>query len=188
MRALLDPCSETSLGQLSLVRRFGTARDRVEVPVSGAVGRPMDSARLRAFVYLYPLDTGTPIKIEVYGLRCIDITTPPSRPTDDITRHYHDLRLADPDFAVPRGVDIILGANVYGRLLRPGFIRRGDLLAQETTFGWVICGQQRGSSRAMPPPVCIATKSRAEEPCRDQLVGLLQRFWSVEEMPEVTRR
>ena len=56
--------------------------------------------------------------------------------------HLIGLELADPSFAEPSRIDLLLGADVYGSLLL-GDIRhgpRGTPVAQQTSLGWVLSG------------------------------------------------
>lgn len=61
----------------------------------------------------------------------------PSNPVTASWSHLDELKLADPDFASPGPIDIILGADVYGSLLL-GDIERGPInasVAQQTSLG-----------------------------------------------------
>lgn len=71
--------------------------------------------------------------------------------------HIEDLPLTDPTFAQPGKIDLILRADVYGRLLRP-FVRKGSmhqLIAQNTVLGWII------SEPTGAPPVAVTDPQRA---------------------------
>jgi len=48
--------------------------------------------------------------------------------------------LADPEFGQPGSIDLLLGAEVYSRLIRPGLIDLGDgkPTLQETGLGWIV--------------------------------------------------
>lgn len=49
--------------------------------------------------------------------------------------------LADPTFFRPQPIDLILGADLYPRLIRPQTCTRPGLpLAQSTELGWTFCG------------------------------------------------
>ncbi|UYV61138.1 hypothetical protein LAZ67_1003547 [Cordylochernes scorpioides] len=77
-------------------------------------------------------------------------------------------------------VDVILGADVYGRLLLPNlrFCDKTHLCAQNTRLGWVISGELPKGDRTSPHLVYnIRVKYE------DHLDELIQRFWEVEEIP-----
>lgn len=52
------------------------------------------------------------------------------------------VKLADPSFAVSGNVDMLLGADVFYRLLCVGQIPlgNGELLLQKTRLGWIVTG------------------------------------------------
>lgn len=55
---------------------------------------------------------------------------------------FEHLVLADPQFLLSTSIVVELGADIYPRILRSGFIPNNDGLAvaQSTEFGWVITG------------------------------------------------
>jgi len=55
---------------------------------------------------------------------------------------FDGISLADPGFCIPSKVDVILGADVYGQLLRSGLKRfpLSNIVAQNTAFGWIVTG------------------------------------------------
>ena len=75
---------------------------------------------------------------EVRNIRLLvpstDVTVGPPEFTDN-------LRLADPSFGKAAPVSLIIGADVYQRILRQGTLQFPQLpLAQNTIFGWVLSG------------------------------------------------
>ncbi|XP_054091704.1 uncharacterized protein LOC128923458 [Zeugodacus cucurbitae] len=67
----------------------------------------------------------------------------PVRSLEDHTlQHFQNLRLADNDFYKSAPVEVILGADIYSRLILPGLqpATVGQLVAQNTTLGYVISG------------------------------------------------
>ncbi|XP_011686393.1 PREDICTED: uncharacterized protein LOC105449094 [Wasmannia auropunctata] len=99
--------------------------------------------------------------------------------------HLTDLQLADPDFAVPAEVDVILGVDVYGQVVR-GEICRGEPgapTAQLTAFGWVLMGTLL-SGEALPSPAGLLRVSVNVAQPAEELSTILRRFWEMEEFPE----
>lgn len=98
--------------------------------------------------------------------------------------HLDGLLLSDTEFHQPRPIDMLLGADVWGMVVREGIVKGGPHkpCALATCFGWVVVGPTSangvwdGSVRAN-----IVTC-----PEEDSLELLLKRFWSLEE-PELTR-
>jgi len=58
------------------------------------------------------------------------------------TTPFENMVLADHEFYRPRAVSMILGADVYSQIIRPGLFApvHGMPIAQNTMFGWVISG------------------------------------------------
>ncbi|KMQ86362.1 gag-pol protein [Lasius niger] len=111
----------------------------------------------------------------------------PSRQVTASWNHLRGLQLADPEFATPGPIDIILGADVYGSLLL-GDIRRESLnspVAQHTTLGWIVSGPLNAQSSSSDSASIISC-------CKLQDVDLhdtLQKFWIQEDViPSITSR
>ena len=103
------------------------------------------------------------------------------------------LPLADPQFYEPERVDLLLGAEVYGKLLRPGLkhFLPHNLIAQYTHLGWILSGSieqsrpGRAESLSSPRWVERSSINLVALHCRteENLSETLQRFWELEEMP-----
>ncbi|CAB0040608.1 unnamed protein product [Trichogramma brassicae] len=122
LRALLDPCSEATLVTTSIARRLSAHLKRVQVSISGTSGVPIESARVRACLYLHDTVRERQLPIEVYGLQRIGIRTPSQLLPPAMTKRFQELELADPEPHTPRPVDAILGADVYNKILLPGLV------------------------------------------------------------------
>ena len=60
---------------------------------------------------------------------------------ETVAARYSNMILADKEFYVSRPVSIILGANVYSRIIQEGIIMPGGpVLLQNSIFGWLISG------------------------------------------------
>ncbi|XP_075163060.1 uncharacterized protein LOC142238082 [Haematobia irritans] len=71
----------------------------------------------------------------------INTTTPKESLPDNIKNHFDHLMLADPHFHKSSSVDIVIGVDIFSRIIREGiFIRTGLPTAQNTSFGIVIYG------------------------------------------------
>ena len=69
----------------------------------------------------------------------IDIVTPTDMLDETVAARYSNMILADKEFYVSRPVSIILGANVYSRIIQQGIIMpAGPVLLQNAIFGWLI--------------------------------------------------
>ncbi|XP_066596913.1 uncharacterized protein [Prorops nasuta] len=92
----------------------------------------------------------------------------------DLIKIPRNLHLADPEFHLPKPVDLILGSGVTLGLLAIGQIQLGesggDLYLQKTRLGWVIAGE-------------VLTREQAKNKCYSiSLERALTRFWENEEV------
>ena len=108
----------------------------------------------------------------------LGITTPRFNIGNHCWPHIESLDLADPSFGRPGNVDILLGADVYARLLREGLQKgpHGAPTAQRTALGWIVFG----AVAAPPGNNSVVLTTRVEE--QDSLHDLLRGFWELEEV------
>ena len=111
---------------------------------------------------------GKPIKVEASVLPKVtdDLPTVPVSP---VTRwkHLSELELADPDYEVPEGVDILLGAKVFsqavldGRWYSPARAPSGF----KTCFGWVLNGEVNDETPQPQSHICgiVLTNSKGQQ-------------------------
>ena len=94
VRALLDPCSETTLVNIRLVKLFGDKIQRVNVGVAGITGSSIVTANYHTHLYLFGPLPGQRWRVEAYGLRHIGIVIPTT--TFDIEAASLDPELPNP--------------------------------------------------------------------------------------------
>ncbi|XP_066585627.1 uncharacterized protein [Prorops nasuta] len=99
--------------------------------------------------------------------------------------HLSKLQLADPDFASPGTIDVILGADVYGSILQEGFIRgpTDAPVAQKTVFGWILTGVVDSRPLSNHSTAVNAYHTIADSTLSD----FLTKFWQLEEVPAATK-
>ncbi|XP_037823250.1 uncharacterized protein LOC119611666 [Lucilia sericata] len=67
--------------------------------------------------------------------------TPANSLPASFKQHFRDLFLADPKFFESAGIDVIIGVDLYPKVMREGvFTKTGLPTAQSTIFGWTIYG------------------------------------------------
>ncbi|XP_075148065.1 uncharacterized protein LOC142238046 [Haematobia irritans] len=130
VRAVLDPCAGYSMicRSLALSLRLVSAMTSHD-----------------AFCPLVAVSRHNAESKLVFSARVTDLTrvvTPSSSAPDTIREHFECLQLADPRFYRPSGVGLVLGPDVYARVLKTQiFSSPGFPLAQLTMFGWIVSGQ-----------------------------------------------
>ena len=175
-RALLDSASSASFISERLVNSLCLPRLRRNTIISGVAGLTHNSIQS-----LTSITISSPQTTHKYSLTAIVVprvtcdlpvhpVTPPST-----WNHLDNLSLADPDFARPGRVDLLLGVDVFTESLLHG--RRigppGSPVAFETAFGWVLAGPTSN-----PSSDSVVTSHHTLVTTSDDL---LRRFWEVEE-------
>jgi hypothetical protein len=92
--------------------------------------------------------------------------------------------LADPQFDKSDSIDIILGADIYGRLLCEGIKRipETQLILQNTVLGWIVSGsisfnsQRRAATQSEAPLRALYCSSESK------LIEVLNNFLKLEEV------
>ncbi|XP_055370715.1 uncharacterized protein LOC129605155 [Condylostylus longicornis] len=89
-----------------------------------------------------------------------------------------NLTLSDPNFNKPQRIDMLLGAEVYGDLIRSGKVKLKDNLPtlHETVFGWMILGKASNKESY----TALTTTNLSNQ----QLSNELEKFWECEEILE----
>ena len=106
--------------------------------------------------------------------------------TKELT-HLRGLHLADPNFDLPDGIDLLLGQNIYQHLFLPGevLVSPETAGAKHTVFGWVIMGPYQPDD---PQQEIIATSHLVMSTRANQITDkLLEKFWELEEAPKLDR-
>lgn len=92
--------------------------------------------------------------------------------------HIKDIVLADPLFATPSKIDLVLGADVYSDILCDGLRKQQGLpTAQNTELGYILFGSIEPASH---PPKSIRTHVTKIE-----IDKLIRRFWEIETIEEM---
>ncbi|XP_043501619.1 uncharacterized protein LOC122523813 [Polistes fuscatus] len=176
-RALLDQGSER----------------RTYVPLSGRGAVDAGTARSGVRVTIRSaVDTTFQVEVDALVLPKLTSLLPSVNYTSRVSGDlFKDIPLADPEFVVSKRIDVILGADVYGQLLRPGIRRFSTslLVAQDTALGWIISGPVDGGA-ARRAEATATTSSSLVLHCsaQEELNHILQRFWELEEVSDAPQR
>ena len=183
-RALLDSGSTTSFVSERIVQALDLIRRSKCLTISGIGGlshkSPLQSVSTFEITSLYsPKSKYSLTAIVVPRVTC-DLPFQPVH-MDPQWSHLSGLALADPDFASPGRIDLLLGADIYADVLLHG--RRcgphGTPTAFETQFGWVLTGRTTSSSHSSNQGT-VATHHTSVASGDD----ILRMFWEIEESPK----
>ncbi|XP_065095156.1 uncharacterized protein LOC135717134 [Ochlerotatus camptorhynchus] len=170
-RAFLDCGSQAHLTSRSLVKSLNLPRFSTNVEVVGANGQ---RSTLSEMVRIEIRSCNSNYAAQLECLVADKVTGPmPSVPFD--IRKWNippNLPLADPEFHIPGEIDLLIGIQLFFKLLLPGQVKMADELPilQETRLGWVVAGSIEESHVAQHC-YSVGLQSLAES---------MEKFWSIE--------
>lgn len=171
-RALLDGGS-----QISLLTK--EARKKLNLPVidtstkitTACGGEKTTSKAIRCQIKSIVSTYSMPCKLNLVDNIVTNLPTQPL-PKRVLSSLLKDKELADPTYADPQPVDMLLGADVYAKILEDKITHQNDVVAQKTKFGWVIFGSLPALPKVSPKSVVAFT-----------VTPNISRFWEIEDLP-----
>jgi hypothetical protein len=175
-RALLDSGSETTLTAEHVAHKLQLPRTRSTVNICGIGETAAGSAHFQTDVLLkssvHPDVEYTVTAVILPKLTgCLPrqqiapVNTLPVDPDD----------LADPYYFCKAKIGLVLGADIYGSLFRPGLKQSSckQVAAQDTTLGWIVTG-------SVPTPEPSSAVVQCTSPA--ETTSELYQFWEIEEV------
>ncbi|XP_076297796.1 uncharacterized protein LOC143217409 [Lasioglossum baleicum] len=188
VRALIDPCSEASFITECLAQRLRLPRQSVSVPVSGVGAALCHTARSATHATISPrFESGRSWRIKALILpRLTNYLPPPQRIKSSLT-FTEGIRLADPNHDSLDSIEMILGADVFPRIIEEGLRKSPDedTLTQATGLGWILTGSALSSPSTFQSSTAVSSLQCLVD---GDLSPLLERFWTQEEATVQTDR
>ena len=123
VRALIDPCSETSVVSGSVVQTLRLTRHRDTMAVDGLGGVRTASLRYSTEFNILPCSDPTKsVYVNAYILQTITSYEPKPFTTGSHPE-LHGLELADPEPERDIRIELLIGADIYGQILLPGLVQ-----------------------------------------------------------------
>ncbi|XP_021706494.1 uncharacterized protein LOC110678179 [Aedes aegypti] len=182
VRTLLDSCSESNFITERIVQLLGLNRQKQAAVIAGMGGSTINSNRCT--VTTFSSVDSTYSNTLTFNILTKITNDLPERKIDVSNWHIPStVVLADPDFAKPQRIDMVIGAQLFFSLLREGQLPVvagspiSQPILQRTVFGWVVSSpikthdQSRGSERV----TLLCTT--------EDLDKQLPRFWRVGSSP-----
>lgn len=195
-RALLDSCAHACFVTENLVQKLNCRRFHGDACVGG-IG--MSSATARGQCMLSVCDLKGKVVVPncpFHILSDITIDNPTFHIPPHVVKKANRYILADPTFHIPSRVDILLSADVLATsLLGLGQVvplGKGLPIVVLTSFGSVIMGKSPKSSSVtsqngvLAAPLDASAVALVSSP-DDRLCDSVQRFWSLEDVPSVSK-
>ncbi|XP_017891297.1 uncharacterized protein LOC108631691, partial [Ceratina calcarata] len=181
VRALLDQGSQSTFVSESVAQYLKARRKQLSISVSGIGGASIGKVRGAVSVTLAPCDQVKPgIAISALVLPKLTSYMPKLSFIKCSWPHLAKLKLADPEPSNSLPIELLIGADLYGRILMNGVLQgpKGSPTAQLTIFGWIVSGSIGRSSEISTNPL-VAHLQTSDESVEE----LLRKFWEIEEVP-----
>lgn len=177
-RVLLDNASERHFITSAMANRLGLRRTTQAVLIDGISSIGTKASELTNLRIQSRISTAY---YEICAIVLPRITCDLPTQNIDISKwtHLNNLTLADPQFHQPGKIDLLIGAELFFKLLDSGQVRPADDLPilQNTTLGWIVGGSCPTQSDSSLPRTITHHITAAID-------TLLQKFWEVESVPE----
>nr|XP_034195140.1 uncharacterized protein LOC117611301 [Osmia lignaria] len=180
-RLLVDSGSELSFVSEDLVEQLGLQRTQSSISITGIGGKKSTQTRGIVSLHLQSLYNTSSISIQTHVLRILTTILPSSEAPHQDWPHLNRLKLADPEFYKPRPIDVIIGADNYGRIIKSNVIKGSPSMpvAQLSIFGWLVIGPARRRQARAYSSFNASISQDSDAALRE----LLTKFWIQEELP-----
>lgn len=159
---LADSCSTASYISERLVRKLKLPKQDYKDSVSGLGGVTVASIKSKVKVTFCSIhDTNVTLTID--ALVCNHVADANEDQPSLKNPKLDCLQLADPNFEKGSKIEFMLGAEVLYKIINPSTLKIGNLIAQHTTFGYIIFG---AIPRA-PINKCLITLNEIDQHIRD---------------------
>jgi len=183
VRVLLDTASMANFISEPCANRLGLAKIKYAQSIEGLNGMSSVSSKGLTNCFIKPVTSvGPTYFFEAIILPKLCSEQPKMKIQLAEWKHIKGLSLADPKFNIPGPIDILLGAELVPYILGPGriFGNRGQPVALETVFGWILQGKTHDT--ACQPTSVLSYHTSIDLP----LDTIIQRFWELENVPKAS--
>ncbi|XP_055586460.1 uncharacterized protein LOC129739089 [Uranotaenia lowii] len=180
-RILLDCGSQVNFVREEFAQRLGLRLQQVTVPIRGING-VKTLARSKVVIQLQSRCTDFKKSIECLVTPTVTGEIPSSNIQVTNWNIPVGVQLADPEFHKPGKIDVLVGAELFFQLMRPGCIKLADDLPElrETKLGWIVSGVLN------EPLTNQANLCYSHAASLDNAEESICRFWELEEIPADT--
>lgn len=177
-RALLDTCATANFISESLLKRLNIRMDTRSLPIN-AIGGMSTESKGTVRITVQSIYDGFTKDIICLAIPIITDSIPSETFPRNSVKIPANIRLADPEFHLPRPVDLLIGSGATLSLFAVGQINLShdghDLYIQKTRLGWVVAG---GAPSQNPSKLVTCHLTHLEI--------LMRKFWTIEEVASNT--
>ena len=188
-RAMIDPGSTISIVTEDLLKKLKFTPERQQVKISGIGGNVEHSNKAICLQVKSILEPDFSLKVNCCVLNKITEKAPHFCINKGNLNLPKNVKLADPQFNKPATVDMLLGADVYYKILSGDMMKVNNdaLTLVGTHLGYILSGLippraliQDKNRHSLKSNSCFFVQSNKTNPPVD---SLLEKFWSLEEVP-----
>ena len=177
-RALLDSGSQSNLITENLVKRLGLQVRKQQVRIFG-LGAKEELQHRGVTDFLLTPKNEPAIPVRAFVMSKLTNFLPSAKVSTSHWKHLPNLKLADPTFNTPSGIDLLIGAELYETVMLDARIKEANNITyRESLFGWVVIG----GSTSMP--IQSLTTCFSSLTFNPEENDPLKRFWEIEELPQ----
>lgn len=171
MRALIDQGSQVSLLTENAAQVLKLQRHKCKGVITG-VGTNDNTCKGMISMTCAALRGSYTFSTNAYIMKSLTRNLPSFSFPKPSWKILDSIQLADPEFYISNPIDILLGADVYSRIILNGIQRHGESMpvAQKTRLGWILCGKVQTLQ-------CNLVLNNIED---------IQKFWEIEDVQENT--
>lgn len=173
-RALLDTCATANFISNSIVKRLGVRTVTQSIPIS-AINAMSSESKGVLQIMIQSTQSNYCKSLKCLTLPAIADLIPSEIFPRDTIKIPANIKLADPEFHLPRPIDLLIGSGATLSLFSFGQVnlsRNGhDLYLQKTQLGWVVAGSSARQNSIKPVSCCLTN-----------LEAQLTKFWTIEEI------
>ena len=141
-RSFLDPGAQLSCITEHCVQTLGLAKETSSMQIFGIGASGSTLSKYKISFNLLGDDRVIPVQAFVLDKVTRELPLDPKA-----LKRSRRLKFADPKFYQPGPIDILIGNDVYERLMMAGKIEETEeLFYRESVFGWVVTGKYVSSS------------------------------------------
>ncbi|XP_062700072.1 uncharacterized protein LOC134284801 [Aedes albopictus] len=181
-RVLLDSGSQVNFVTEEMANRLGLTKKPANVPIVGinalrSLAREKMVVKIRSRVSCFHASLECLVTPRVTG------AIPTSKIDTTNWKIPNGIILADPNFHTPDKVDLLIGGELFFDVLKPGQLSLDEGLPQlrDTHLGWIVAG-------SMVDPLVSNISLQYTHTAVEDIEQSMQRFWQIEEVPEVPKR
>ncbi|XP_011502401.1 PREDICTED: uncharacterized protein LOC105365842 [Ceratosolen solmsi marchali] len=149
------------------------------VHVHGIGGAQLTRTQGVVTVTLQSINSNSIVIIQAHILKTLTSIIPSADPASHDWSHLQGLPLVDPQYFKPRTIDIILGSDTYGQIIKPRVITDSPhvSMAQLSIFRWLVLGP--ATSKQISIVTAFHVSWHDEE---EKIHELFLKFWVLEEV------